>query len=279
VNATDFKSLFKEAADIAASVPESMHAAAFNRALDLLLQERGLTPPPHRAEKIERGLANGGEDEEQDRIGALMERLDRTKYPQVMTAGKVLDRALLLLKAARDHGIDGLTPHEVAKILTEKFRVATKDSSVRMALGSAGDKVDRVPQGQAFLYRLMTPGETYLALLQDVLVRPQRRAASRRRRSPRRKTKSNAVKTGEPRSVQAERQAGRPGPKRILEQLIDTGFLESGKTIGAIQQHIEEAEGRRYKAAELSPALLRLLREKKLVRERNADSQYEYKSY
>lgn len=38
----EMKNVFKEVADIASNVPESMQAAAFNRALDVLLEERGL---------------------------------------------------------------------------------------------------------------------------------------------------------------------------------------------------------------------------------------------
>ena len=39
---------------------------------------------------------------------------------------------------------------------------------------------------------------------------------------------------------------------------------------------MKENEGRRYKANEISPALLRLLRDKKLERAKNKDGQYEY---
>ena len=56
----------------------------------------------------------------------LIATIDSTQHPEVTLASKVLDRSLLVLQIARTaHGIDGLTPSAIAKILTEKFRVNT----------------------------------------------------------------------------------------------------------------------------------------------------------
>jgi len=192
----DWKGLFKEAAEIAGSVPETMHEAAFTRALDLLLQERGLIPLAVRQEKPEPQSRAGLELKEQDRIATLMESLNRTKYPAVMGASKVLDRALLVVAAAREHGVDGLTPHEIASILTDKFRVTTRDSAVRMALGKAGDKADRTRSGSAFVYRLMAPGEAYLQSLGSASGTPTRTVARRVKRPRGRASKPAAAKAG-----------------------------------------------------------------------------------
>jgi hypothetical protein len=59
-------------------------------------------------------------------------------------------------------------------------------------------------------------------------------------------------------------------------RLVSEGFFKERRVIGAIVEHMKENEGRRYKANEISPALLRLLRDKKLLRAKNEDGQYEY---
>ena len=64
----------------------------------------------------------------------------------------------------------------------------------------------------------------------------------------------------------------------MIETLINSGFFSQSRTSGEIQDHLQRSEGRRYKATELSPALLRLIREKKISRETNADGQYDYKA-
>lgn len=275
---TDWKGLFKEAAEIAASVPESMQQAAFNRALDLLLQQRGVSAPEVRREQPKPQSRRGRPPGEGGRIDRLMETLDRTRYPGVMGATKVLDRALLVLGAAREHEVDGLTAHEIGSILTDKFRVTTKDSAVRMALGKAGDKVDRTRSGSAFVYRLMAPGEAYLQSLGSAPGTPTPTVGRRPRRSRRRASKPAPAKAGGSDEARPRRSDGRPGPKTVVEGLIGTGFFSDGRTMAAIQEHVEKAQGRRYKATDLSPALVRLLREKKLTREKNAEGQYEYKS-
>jgi hypothetical protein len=58
--------------------------------------------------------------------------------------------------------------------------------------------------------------------------------------------------------------------------LLETGFFKTPKTIGMIVKHCASARGHHYKANECSPALLRLVRDEKLTREKNTDGQYEY---
>jgi hypothetical protein len=72
-------------------------------------------------------------------------------------------------------------------------------------------------------------------------------------------------------------QSVRPGPKAVLQELVDGGFFKSPKTIGDIQSHLGKKKGRRYKTTELSPSLLRLIRDTVLDRDENKDGQYEYK--
>lgn len=70
--------------------------------------------------------------------------------------------------------------------------------------------------------------------------------------------------------------SNRPGPKRMLEDLIGQGFFDQPRKIGDILEHIQQKRGYRYKPTDLSPALARLLREERLDRERDDEGQYQY---
>ncbi len=72
------------------------------------------------------------------------------------------------------------------------------------------------------------------------------------------------------------KKAGRPGPKQLLEKLHAGGFFAETRTMGAILKHIEAQLGYRYKATDLSPALVRVLRDGKLKRTKDQNGQYEY---
>lgn len=62
----------------------------------------------------------------------------------------------------------------------------------------------------------------------------------------------------------------------MISQLHADGFFKSPQTISAIVKHCGTSKGHHYKANECSPALLRLLRDGKLTRQKNKDGQYEY---
>ncbi len=56
----DLKELFKQAAEIASQVPESMHDAAFNRALDMLTGDAsGQAEVPPSTKRRSTGTASG----------------------------------------------------------------------------------------------------------------------------------------------------------------------------------------------------------------------------
>lgn len=73
------------------------------------------------------------------------------------------------------------------------------------------------------------------------------------------------------------RPAGRTGPKAAVEQLVELGFFSQAKTISDIKAFLESKKGHKYRTTDLSPALVRLLRQQVLDREKNSDGQYEYK--
>lgn len=62
----------------------------------------------------------------------------------------------------------------------------------------------------------------------------------------------------------------------IIMKLAGEGFFRSPQTIGSITKHASEKLGHHLKANECSPSLLRLLRQGRLKRSKNADHQYEY---
>ena len=144
----DLKELFKQAAEIAKQVPESMQDAAFNRALDMLTgdapEQRKVHPrrpagPPKNKHSRSRAA------DERTSADVLVESIDSTQHPGVTSGAKTLDRSLMILQIAHDHhGVDGLGPSEIAKILTDKFRISTSAAAVSMALGKATNLLNRV---------------------------------------------------------------------------------------------------------------------------------------
>lgn len=161
------KELFQRAADLVEDLPAQLQGSAFTIAVQEL--RTGEPPPTSRKStrarrSAPRQASRSSHDESSPNRAALLEhKLNRVNYPGVGAAGDVLTRSLHVLRAARDDAdIDGLTPGEIAQVLSGKFRVRTSAGAVRMALGRAGDLVDRVPEGSGYLYRLMQPGEDRL---------------------------------------------------------------------------------------------------------------------
>src|SRR5689334_25380836 len=96
-------------------------------------------------------------DADNNALEYLTEHLDRTAHPEISSAPRVLERALWLLRVAKDtHGIDGLGATHIANLLTEKFRIRTTKQAVTQALDAARDYVDRhSPQSGRLVYRIM----------------------------------------------------------------------------------------------------------------------------
>jgi len=278
----DMKEVFRQAAEIAQQVPENMQVAAFNRALDLLTGatdasgERGQANTEI-ARSTPKARQTKATTKQESPVATLMSVIDTTQHPAVAATTKVLDRALMVLQIAlRNHGIDGLTPPEIAQILTDKFRLNTSRQAVSMAISSAITLVNRVHRGSGYEYRIMGPGEEYLTHLGSEREPAQRNGSvkvGRKKRTPKR-----SAKAAEPRT---EGKAGgakssRPGPKQILEKLIADKFFDSPRDIAQTIEHIRQRHARTYKATELSPALIRLRREDKLDRTKNDKGVYEY---
>ncbi len=274
----DLKELFKQAAEIAKQVPESMQEAAFNRAVDLLTQglpEKDTIGGSSGKEKNRpKKSLSKNEDSDVNAIDELLSKIDSTQHPGVAAASRVLDRALMVLQIARtEHGIDGLTPPQIAKILTEKFRLGTKYHSVSMALGKSTNYVNRVAEGSGYKYRIMSPGEEYLAHLETDGDASQNIPAKKPRKNKKKASPSKAPSA----SPKSNRKSGnRPGPKQFLERLIADRYFDTKREISSIISHIQDTHAHTYKATDLSPTLIRLLREGKLERTKNEQGRYEY---
>lgn len=292
----DLKELFKQAAEIAKQVPENMQEAAFHRAVGLLTGEgdgRKPQSPSRRKEKSRTPRVADSDD--QSSFDDLLQQIDSTQYPRVRSAGKVLDRSLIVLQIAlRDHRVDGLTPTEIAHILTKKFRLTTSRQAVGMAFKDASNLVDRLSEGGGYRYRIMAPGEEYLAHLDnDTGAEPGHsvRSTRKRQRTKRPKKSTNANEPSESVSANAsgdarpskKKRARRPtsskkiGPKAAIMSLIESGFFSAGKTGPEVQGHLKKKRGLDFGTQQLLMAMLRLVRDEFLERDENDDGQYEYK--
>jgi hypothetical protein len=160
----NLKEIFKQAAEAAKQVPENMQEIAFRRALDILLGEETATKPKAKPTRKKSATKKNAVKSRIDYgLEEMLKAIDRTKYPMISKFEKVSDRALLILKIAKDDcEIDGLTPPQIASILTEKFRIRTTRQAVQQALIRATDLVDMHQEGRSNKFRIMSPGEEYL---------------------------------------------------------------------------------------------------------------------
>lgn len=72
------------------------------------------------------------------------------------------------------------------------------------------------------------------------------------------------------------RSSARPGARATLATLHAEGFFKKPRTIGGLVTHCDANLASKFKQSDFSGALARYVREKKLTRVKNGDSQYEY---
>ncbi len=292
----DLKELFRQAAEIAQQVPETMQEAAFNRALELLVGGVPQREPAGAAQsRPSAGIASESKLQGQGSSGDLLQRIDSTRHPGVRSTTKVLDRSLMVLQIAlQDHSVDGLTPVEIARILTDKFRVATTRQAVGMALKDASHLVDRVGEGRGYRYRIMGPGEEYLAHLerndgyvgndQPVAItkkrggRKSRKARVRSGTSSQHARASKTADAGTAKKIQSKRTSSTAiGPKAAIVSLVEQGFFATPKSGPEVQEYLKKKRGFDLGTDQLRLAMLRLVRDGVLERDENNEGQYEYK--
>lgn len=125
------KKKFKQAAEIARTVPKDFQEAAFNRALDLLLDANDSA-----AARPREGLL-------------------------AAAPAEVLDRSMDALQfAARTLNRDSLTAQQIAALVAAQFGLAVSKEVVALALAGAGSAVRIVRSGGVTLYKLVVPVET-----------------------------------------------------------------------------------------------------------------------
>lgn len=300
------KELFAKAAETASVVPENMQEAAFHRALDALQAEAGAAEA---AEKRPQGKTTSGATDSTasaSDAGSVVERfqqLSRERARAVDSEESARGRAMALLRVARDElGVDGMSAPEIASVLTDKFRWRVTRQAIGQALDTAGRMVDRVKVGRAVSYRLMSEGERWLDTSESERdqASPSGASGGRKRSTRKAAKKKTASKTSKRASGarKAERRGGRKqetqspttegngiprrtnrvGPKVAVERLIQSGYFREPRTIGQIQTVLEDQTARKFKPTDLSPTLVRLLRQSALTRSKNSDGQYEYTS-
>ena len=181
---------------------------------------------------------------------------------------------MVLKIALNEHGVDGLTPAEIATVLTDKFRVSTTSAAVRMALGDATNLVNRLPRGKGYAYRIMGPGEEYLAHLGEGGASASSPKAKTKAKSKKATKKKAASKAGTNAKSQSKTKVG---PKAAIVSLIDSGFFSQVRTGPEIKTHLKNKRGLNFETDQLRMTLLRLVRDEKLDRDENADGSYEYK--
>ncbi|MGA9836172.1 MAG: hypothetical protein WBQ26_02520 [Gemmatimonadaceae bacterium] len=288
-NPTELEALFKQAAAIAAQVPEPLREIAFQRALDALQvgatrrvsNEKRDDSDAKSEEHVPTPMARN-KNSHSAAVTKLLETLDRTELATLVRGRKVLDRSLFLLRAAQHHGIDALTPNDIATVLAKKFREPTAPNAVRMALDRSPSYTDRRPSAGSYIYSLMAPGEEYLDSLEKNSTaaasggRPVHKAAVRRGSKP----APAKTSTKEARQTAAGKKrpssAGRPGPKVVLELLLSEGFFSAARTMTDILTHLREEKTYNYKTSDMTATLQRLVRQNRLSRSRNAENQFQY---
>lgn len=271
--------MFKDAADIAAEVPEALREAAFQRALDALMPKPPAPAEPPAKTVGRQPVTPSGPPKTQksNAVTTLLESLNRTELAALVAGRKVLDRALLVLRAAQNHDIHSLSASDISQVLTQKFREPTTPAAVRMALDRNSEYTDRRPEGSGFVYSLMAPGERYLDTLGTTPTTSK--PAKRRSKTPKKqKSKTPAKRVERSKDKPQAGKSGRPGPKAMLEVLLSEGFFTKARTMGEILSHIEEKKTHRYATSDFTATLQRLVRETKLERTRNTEGQYEYKA-
>jgi hypothetical protein len=287
----ELSEMFARAAEIAKLVPEAMQDAAFNRALDLLVDPSTRSKPAaqtrkrarqstSRREKVQAGVVP-----DDDPVKILM-RMRRDQAPGVDLESGVLAKSLALLRVSFDElEIDGLGASQIAKVLTEKFRFRASRQAVNQALDRAGPLVDRRADTTPTKYFLMDAGVKFLDTPVDE--RSQTKAATKRRvakSSKTKKTVKTVAKKAKPAKKVAAKGSGREvkkssgpmGPKPSILYLIGSGFLSEPRTLQDMCDELDLKRGVKFKSDQISSTIVRLLRDGTLIRTRNSENQYEY---
>lgn len=97
----------------------------------------------------------------------IMSKINAEDFPKIHNLTSKLDLSLYLLKVLREkYKIDGLISSQIAKILSEKFRIKANQFNIGMILSKSKKYLDRdkvmTRGGIGYKYKIMKSGEDYL---------------------------------------------------------------------------------------------------------------------
>lgn len=157
---TELKKKVQIAKDAVAGLEEPLRTEGFKTILAKLLDENKLD------EGTKKNTIKSRERKIVENNIAEIElpALNRTEYPELYKLKNTLDKSLFILKIYQDKfDIDGLTPSQISKVLTETFRIKTSKESISMSLMNAKNEVHREKGiGKNFIYKIMNGGEKIL---------------------------------------------------------------------------------------------------------------------
>ena len=277
---SNLNDIFAKAAEIAQKLPENLQVAAFNRALDELLNGTVRRPSVKNRGNSQRSAKSklGPNEIETE---SFLDDIDRTKYPDIGDTNRVADQALKVLQLVReDCDIDGLTAPQISEILVKIFRLSATSNAVRVALQRESRTVNvrSGPDGKK-TFHLMAPGDDYLESLRagETVTQTHRRKKTVKKKAKERSTghKKTANKKQASRKV-AKRRSTTLGPKAAVEKLAETDFFSKSRKILEIQEELKHNKGHTFSVQELSSALVRCVRDETLSRSRGESGHYEY---
>ncbi len=119
----------------------------------------------NRGERRYRKSIKRGSGKDKAKVEQIQElNIDRTKwepYHSALTSkGNYLERSLLIIKLAKDSGVDGITPKQIEYFLLHVLRTPISSKNISYVLGKTPASItDRILVGQGYLYKIMKAGE------------------------------------------------------------------------------------------------------------------------
>jgi len=149
-----------------------------------------------------------------------------------------------------------------------------------MALQRESKTVDvRSGPGGKNIFHIMAPGEDYLESLRtgETVPKTRRKKNTAKKKAKKKATvRKKAVSKKKASKKSAQRKSTALGPKAAIGKLIEADFFGSPRQISEIQDELKHNKGHTFSVQELSPALVRCIRDETLNRTRNDSGQYEY---
>ena len=250
------RKIFKEAADIAKSMPPGLQEAAFNRALDVLLGELHDTT-----------AARGGEDEAPE---------ERERLLGIPGAGLFLEKSVAAFNvAAGTLGIGELDADEVADVLEEKLGPHIRQSVIGRAFESADSVVETACNGADAVFRMFggEAGEDDEAGTAGT-ASPRAPNSSGKKSAPRTKASGGKKKATARKKPPVKPTASR-SVAGIVFDLAKKGFFTSARTASQVAFYLNR-KGLEITVREVTPILMRLIQAGLLSRTRSASGEYVY---